>query len=435
MKKIYIIWAWWIWISWIARYYNENWYKVFWSDSCKSELIEQLNKEWINIKVWIFPENIDKSFEKAIYTEAVPLEQEEIKKVKELWIPLQTYPEALADIANKKRLIAIAWTHWKSTTTSLLSIMMKDSKLWVNTLVWTILKEFGNKNTYFSNSDFFTLEACEYKRSFVKYKPEFTIITNIDLDHLDYFKDLEDYISAYRELIANMKEWWYVVISWYCQNSKTLIWLREDINFVEVFENSFTLNWKNHKIDEFKLNVPWWHIKFDANLAYVLWVILWIEKSHIKTSLETYSWVWRRMETVKLTQNNNRIMSDYWHHPEEIIPTLKAIRQGYKPNKLIVCFQPHQYSRTIELLEWFRNCFWEADTLIVPDIYESRDSKEDKEKMPPEKFIKQINHKDKIYWDWLERTWKILQNLDSEHKDSIILLLWAWDVDNLRNYF
>lgn len=435
MKKVYIVWAWWIWVSWIARYYRENWYKVFWSDKFDSDLILKLKEEWIEIEIWVFPERLDNSFSKLIYTEAVKTSQEEIKKAIKLWIKIQTYPEALAEVANKKKLIAIAWTHWKSTTTSMASIMLKDSPLKINTLVWTILKEFWQKNTYFSDSEYFSIEACEYQRSFLKYNPYITIITNIDLDHLDYYKDLEDYISAFKEFIWNMISGWYVIIDWNSKNSLELEKVRNDLNFVKIFDDYFVLNSEKIMFEEFNLQIPGEHIKYDAKLVYALWKILDLKTSEVIKSLESYSWVWRRMETVKITAHNNKIMSDYGHHPEEIIPTLKAIKEGFKPEKLIVCFQPHQYSRTLELLEQFKNSFKNADVLIVPDIYESRDSKEDMEKINGEKFCDLINHNNKIFWNWLKNTGEILKDLDSKNKNSIILLLWAWDVDNLRKIF
>ena len=117
MKKVYIIWVWWIWISWIARYYNQMWYQVFWSDKTNSELIQKMVWEWIDIIIWEDESRIDDNFDKIIYTEAVPKTQSELKKSIELWLEIMTYPESLAEIANEKKLITVAWTHWKSTTT------------------------------------------------------------------------------------------------------------------------------------------------------------------------------------------------------------------------------------------------------------------------------------------------------------------------------
>lgn len=194
MKKIYVIWIWWIWISAIARYYKQNWFEVFWSDMTDSELISNLKNEWIDIVIWERSEFIDNSFEKVIYTEAIPNSQKELIKSKSLNIETLTYPEALAQIANDKILITISWTHWKSTTTSIWSIILKNSNLNFTSVIWTLLKEFNWKNFYHRDDKekkekYFIIEACEYKRSFLKYKPDIAIITNIEVDHLDYYKD------------------------------------------------------------------------------------------------------------------------------------------------------------------------------------------------------------------------------------------------------
>ncbi len=487
-NKIYIIWIWWIWISWIARYYLQKWWEVHGSDKVWSELIKKLKDEWADILIWEDWDRILSIFKNSsaeqnllVYTEAVPKTQIELKKARELWIETLTYPEALASIANKKKLITIAWTHWKSTTSSLASLVLKNSEFWVSSLVWTVLKEFDNKNTYFSDSEYFVIEACEYKRSFLKYKPTVAVIVNIDLDHLDYYKDLEDYVSAYEQYINNVVPWWFVIINAEDENCKKLIWLRKDISYIKVYEKIFVHNNTAFMFPNIKMKVPWNHILFDAKLAYIVGHMIWISDESILKTLNNYSWVWRRMEIVWKTKNNNILMSDYWHHPSEIIPTLKAIKGKYwycrdtiyrvsnkentvgwddedtinlastKKNKigwdkedtinrvstwskkLLVIFQPHQYNRTLELLEWFKNCFSDADKLIIPDIYESRDSEEDKQKINPEKLVEYINHPDKQDWKGLENTLKIIQDYDEKNPDSsVILLLWAWNVDDLR---
>lgn len=431
-KKIYVIWVWGIWVSAIARYYNENSYDVYASDACNSELIETLKSEWINIIIWADKDRIDNSFDKVVYTEAIANTQEELQQAKKLNIFTQTYPEALAEIANNKRLIAVAWTHGKSTTTSLVSIMMKNSELWINAVIWTLLKEFDWKNTHFSDSEFFAIEACEYKRSFLKYKPEFLIITNIEVDHLDYYKDLDDYVSAYIDMIKNIKSGWYLIYNGQDINCLKLLNIRQDINHISV-DNWIYNNWQDNNIDNLNLQVPGWHILFDSHLAYTLWKTVNIDNSNIVKSLEWYTWVWRRMEILWNTQNNNLVISDYGHHPTEINLTLDAIKNKYSDKKIITIFQPHQYSRTIELIEDFKTCFKDTHTLIVPNIYESRDTQEDIDSMNAQIFLDTIQHDDKIHWVNLDYTQKIISHLDQENKDSaVFIILWAGDVDNLR---
>lgn len=437
MKKVYIIWIWWIWISAIARYYNENWYSVFGSDKVWSELIEKLKSEWIDIIIWEDDNRINSDFELVVYTEAIPETQIELKKARDLRIKTITYPESLASVVNEKKLIAVAWSHGKSTTSSLISIMLKNSSLNTGSVVWTLLKEFDGKNFYFRQKDekdnFFAIEACEYKRSFLRYKPYIWVITNIDLDHLDYYKDLADYESAFEEFINNIKTWWYAILNWGCESSMKLLWKREDINYIIVKLWEFSINWETIKIPHINMQIWWEHILFDAHIAFAVWKLLWLNDLEIINSLEWYNWVWRRSEIVWITHNWNILMSDYWHHPTEISLTLKWLKEKFLDKKLFVVFQPHQYSRTIELLEWFKNCFSQAHTLVIPDIYESRDSVESIAAINTEILLENINHPNKQNWNWLKNTLGIIKEYDEKNPNSsIILLLWAGNVDDLR---
>ncbi len=435
-NKVYIIWIWWIWISAIARYYLSQSYTVYWSDKNNSELIKQLKNEWAYITIWESPEKIDSDFELVIYTEAVPIEQTEIQKAKSLWINLLTYPQAIAHIANNKKLITIAWTHWKSTTTSLTSLVLKNSNIDFTSIVWTILKEFDNKNFFYRRNnledEYFVLEACEYKRSFLNYKPTVWVILNIELDHLDYYKDLKDYTSAYKDYLENIVSWWYAILNWDDKNCNELIWLRKDITYIEVFEDCFSHNGQLIPFPVIDMKVPWNHILFDAKIAYIIWHMVWISESKIIDSIEWYSGVWRRMERLWKTVHNNLLMSDYGHHPTEISLTLKAIKDTNIDKKILTIFQPHQYSRTFELLNDFKDCFKNTDELIISNIYESRDTKEDKEKINTELLIKEINHTKIINWKWLDNTLKLIQDFDNKNTWAIIILMWAWDIDNLR---
>ncbi len=168
-------------------------------------------------------------------------------------------------------------------------------------------------------------------------------------------------------------------------------------------------------------------------LAYTVWIILWLDTNEIVTWIEKYNWIWRRSEVVWETLNGNILLSDYWHHPTEISLNLKALKQKYIDKKIVTVFQPHQYNRTLELLEDFKNCFWDTDILIIPDIYESRDTQEDKDKINWEKLINYINHNNKIFWNWLNNTLNLIKDLDKKHNSELVIILqWAWNIDDLR---
>lgn len=135
------------------------------------------------------------------------------------------------------------------------------------------------------------------------------------------------------------------------------------------------------------LQVPGDHLEHDAELAYAVGRILELDSTTLISGLESYQGSWRRSEVIGETQNGNILMSDYGHHPEEIKPTLKAIKEKYPDRKLFVIFQPHQYSRTRELLTEFATAFDDADELLIPDIYFSRDKAEDIEYMTMDRLI------------------------------------------------
>ncbi|MFA5916752.1 MAG: Mur ligase family protein [Candidatus Gracilibacteria bacterium] len=467
MKKVYFIGIGGIGISAVARYYNENGWQVFGSDKYGSELVETLKKEGMDIIIGEDEKRITSEFDLVIYTEAIPNIQEEIIKSRGLGIKTISYPESLASIANEKKLIAISGSHGKSTTTSMISIMLKNTDLNFTSIIGTLLKEFGNKNFYNRHSElvsesiiqdittkqsikdpeinsgghsfnYFVIEACEYKRAFINYTPFIGIITNIDLDHLDYYNDLEDYESAFKTFLDNIKSGGYALLNANCTSSMKLFNLRNDINYIIINNDNYLIahiDGKKETINfpKISLQIPGKHIEFDAKIAFAVGKILNLEDKDIINSLENYTGVWRRSEIIGTTDNGNILMSDYGHHPTEITLTLDALKQKNIDKKLFVVFQPHQYNRTLNLIEGFKDCFSSADTLIIPDIYESRDSFEDKEKINSEKLIELINHPNKFDGNGFENTLKSILDYDTKNPNSsIILLLGAGNVDDLR---
>ena len=441
-KTIYFIWIGGIWISALARYYLQTGYTVYGTDMVESLLIWKLRSEGIHITIWQTLTEEFSLFDKVIYTEAVPIDHPDLLKAQSRNIPCLSYPKWLAEIVNMHKLIAIAWTHWKSTTTSLTSLVFKNSKEDFSALVGSVLKEFSGKN-FFSNSlasetnpedSYFIIEACEYKRSFLQYTPHVWVIINIEIDHLDYYKDLDDYLSAYKDFISNIHAGGFAILNWEDSNCKKLLWLRDDIHYIEVYKDRYAIyaTEEEYFYNNFDLQVPGSHILFDANIAYTVWLMAWISEELILDALESYTGIWRRMEHIWMTKSGNILMSDYGHHPTEISLTLEALKQKYPDKTLYSVFQPHQYNRTIELLDWFKECFSQTDFLVIPNIYESRDSQEDKNDMSPEKLVSQINHPHVTHGNSLVNTLSLIKDFDKDNTEAIILLLWAWDVDNLR---
>jgi UDP-N-acetylmuramate--alanine ligase len=477
-KHLHVIGIWGIGVSALARYYKYLGYSVSGSDWADSPFLATLRSEGFDISIGHLWDHLPDLTDLVIYSEAIitkpdltPEEQiysnPELAKARDLGIRHLSYPVALGEVFDAKQGIAITWSHGKSTTTAMTTIMLANeysdnptieipddgSFAYMPTapgcsaIIGTQVPQLGNSNFYSEpHNDNFVIEACEYKRSFLQYHPYITVITNIDLDHLDYYTSLEDYISAFQSIVDQTSG--FVIISADDENSQKLIIPEEkkivvgkEIAYfprveemVDGEKKIYTIE-KTMPIPEMNLQVPWDHLLHDAHLAYTVGKLLGMHDNIIVPKLESYKWSWRRSELIRKTKNGNILMSDYGHHPNEIRPTLKAIKNKYPDKKLFVIFQPHQYSRTRELLPEFALSFGDSDALVIPNIYFSRDKKEDVEWMTTERLIAEItkNQPNVIDGKWLDNTAKIVQEYDKKNPNSsLILLLGAGDIDTLR---
>ncbi len=467
-------------VSALARYYKRLGYSVSGSDGADSPFLERLRSEGFDIRIGHDGSNLPEHTDLVIYSEAIitkpdlsPEEQiyanPELARARDLGIEHFSYPVALGKVFNEKQGIAITGSHGKSTTTAMTTLMLandypgnptidlpEDGTAFYSptapgcsAIIGTQVPQLGNTNFYTEPlTDNFVIEACEYKRSFLQYRPYITVITNIDLDHLDYYKNLEDYISAFQSIVDQTSG--FVIISADDENSaklnipeekKIIVGSGKVVYFPRVEEDCCGTKKIYHtelflEIPEMNLQVPGDHLLHDAHLAFAVGRLLGMKDDIIVPKLESYMGSWRRSEIIGITQNGNILMSDYGHHPNEIHPTLRAIKEKYSDKNLYVVFQPHQYSRTRELLQEFAIAFSDVDMLIIPDIYFSRDKKEDVEWMTMEKLIETIhfNQPNIQNGNGLENTTKLIQKYDRENPDSsVILLLGAGDIDGIRS--
>lgn len=431
-------------ISAIARYYKHLGYAVSGSNDGDSELIHDLRKEGMDIFIGHQAENIPPDTDRIVYTKAVlgtanTLEEGYRNNIEmvagiERNIPLISYPDALAEIVNAKKCIAVTGSHGKSTTTAMTGVMLAGSRVGGSVLVGTQVPQLGGSNIHMEQSDYFTIEACEYKRAFLSYYPYITVITNIDLDHLDYYRDLPDYVSAFQSLVDQTSG--YVVYDMDDANARKLDFSRTKAKPVRVNHEGFFDTSGDFRIfPRMNLQVPGDHLLFDAKLAFAVGKLLGLDDTYAVGKLESYAGCWRRSEIIRTTKHGNILMSDYGHHPTEIRLTLEAIHEKYPDRKLFVAFQPHQHSRTRELLGEFATAFDPADTLIIPDIYFSRDNEEDVRYMTTERFVDtlHIRYPSVRNGNGLKDTGGLIRKYDEENPDSsIILLLGAGDIDTLR---
>jgi len=474
-------------MSALARFYKSQWYNVCGSDSVCSSVTEDLENEWIQVLLSHCECNIFWDEEKIFYTEAISEKNIELQKAKKLWLNTMTYFEWVWEISKNYKTIAIAWAHWKSTTTSMIAILLQELWLSPSCIVWTKVPNFWNKNFLLWNWEFLIVEACEYRESFLNLEVFWEVILNIEAEHLDYFKTEKKYLKAFNDFSKKIEWKWnekkFLIWNKNCKNSKEIFTKKE--NKIKEQEKKYLNKWKfakdfnpnkylwltQKKLEKVpRLQIPWNHIKFDALCAVsavekillslerneknfeiitkIFWenwtrkkhffewkkffCWRWLKQKNFKILQKKFSWTWRRFENIWNFWNNT-VISDYAHHPTEIKATLKSAKQKFKENsKIITIFEPHQYSRTIQLFDDFCKSFWDSDLVIIPSIFEVRDIKEDVKKMSAKKLAEWINKitNNAKFLDWYEETEKFLRKNYSE-KDNILIFMWAGNIDKL----
>ena len=318
----------------------------------------------------------------VVYSSAIDQKNTELIMAKKRNIPIFHRAQLLFELMKEKESIAVSGTHGKTTTSCMLSSILIEAGMDPTLILGGELNLIGG-NTYAGKGEFVVVEADESDSSFLFLEPKYTVITNIDQDHLDYHKSLEGLIKANLDFAKKTKL------------DGELFCLFDDYNIRRIildYEGRFTtfgmskeadLHATNLKFDNFKtkfnciykkrdlgrvtLNIPGEYNVLNSLAAILVSLRLGVDFNYAKSALSNYTGAKRRFD-VKLKRDDIMIIEDYAHHPTEIEAVLKASK-SYKGKRLVVVFQPHRYSRTKFLLESFGTCFGLADELILTNIY------------------------------------------------------------------
>lgn len=319
----------------------------------------------------------------VVYSSAIRDDNPEIKEAKLRKITLIKRAEALAQLMSNKTVIAVTGSHGKTTTTSLTSCLLMEAGLSPTVAIGGILKNIGD-NTRFGSGDFFVAEADESDASFLCYEPKYSIITNIDYEHLDYYGDFQNLLASFGEFIDKTERNSGEVFC--CADDANLFSLAKSRNAkityfglgsnLDIYAANLNLGgsfsefdcfWHGDFLDRFVLSVAGRHNVSNSLSVIALGLTIGIDLKHIKSALSNYKGASRRMD-IKFKDDNFTVMDDYAHHPTEIRATLAAVK-NLKAARIMAIFQPHRYSRTKLLLDEFGKSFDMADCLVVSDIY------------------------------------------------------------------
>ncbi|TSA45477.1 UDP-N-acetylmuramate--L-alanine ligase, partial [bacterium] len=341
------------------------------SDSAQGKITLDLRKDGFKVKIGHKKGLLGPKTGLVIYSNAVKAENPELREARRLGIPILSYPEAVGALTRHYKTFGVAGAHGKSTVTSLLSLVLIKAGWDPTVIVGTKLKEFGGRNFRLGKSDYLVLESDEWSGAFWNYSPFGTIITNIDREHLDFYKNFGNVKKSFLKYIGNIQTGGILVAN---RDDKKLFSLKREIGKITK-RNGVELVWysvdKNPKLAlriKKELSIPGKHNLENAMAVYVLARSLGIPEKKILSALKSYRGAWRRME-YRGKFMGAKVYDDYGHHPTEIKATLEAFREKFPDSKLICVFQPHQAHRLKALFNDFTHAFKDADELILLPSY------------------------------------------------------------------
>jgi len=368
-------------MSGIAQLLLRKGFKVSGSDLKENKITQELKKLGAGIFIGHDPINI-KGADLIVYSSAIGEDNPEVKKAKSDGIPLIRRAEALAGLMKDQATITVTGSHGKTTTSSLVSYLLLQAGLCPTVAVGGVLINIDT-NACLGNGNFFVAEADESDGSFLYYRPKYSIITNIDHEHLDYYKDFKNEIAAFGAFINNTRCDGCVFASNDDMNLKdlfksynnkyVLFGLTDGADIypknirIKGLSSEFDCFYKNKLVDRFYLALGGEHNISNALSVIALGLELGIGLKFMKDTLSHYKGAKRRLE-IKFEDKNYLLIDDYAHHPTEIKATLAALR-NLKFNRLITVFQPHRYTRTKLLCEEFARSFDSSDYIVLTDIY------------------------------------------------------------------
>lgn len=354
--------------------------KVTGSDLSENANTERLRQMGVKVCKGHSADNVGDA-DVVVYSSAVPTMNPEVVKARGCGIPLIPRAEALAEIMRMKRGLAVAGTHGKTTTTSMVASILLHAQLNPTIFIGGRLNQI-NSTALLGNGEWLAAEADESDGSFHKLSPEIAIITNVDSDHLDHFKSFENLQKAFFDFALRVPFYGQVIIcgddprtrELFAHFPKRILFygFSEQNDLVARGENgSYDILERNgelKKIASFKLGVPGRHNALNALAAFAATRAAGATIAQAVGGLECYQGVERRFQ-FKGEKNGVRVYDDYGHHPTEVQAVLQAFKEKYPDRKLVVFFQPHRYTRTQHAWHEFTTCFAQADHLFLTDIY------------------------------------------------------------------
>ncbi|MBU1036759.1 UDP-N-acetylmuramate--L-alanine ligase [Patescibacteria group bacterium] len=452
IKKIHFIGIGGIGVSATAKLMLKLGKKVSGSDLCTSEITDKLEKKGAKIFKGHHQNQLDNDTDLVVYSDAVPPTNPERIKAEKKNIEQISYFQFLGIITKSKKTIAVSGTNGKTTTSAILGKVLADLGLDPTVIIGSQLQEFDG-NLRFGHSKYFVIEADEYYAHMLSLLPWCIFLTNIDIDHLDFYKDLNDIIEHFQKFVDGLPP---NGVLFYAADDKNIQKLKLSANSfgcslkndkADYQAKNLQLTEKNYEFDVYFNNEFLEHFKISLvgkyNVLNTLLVIgfchqLKMDLGKVKKSLAEFANLWRRFETLGYLKKNDDVLviSDYTHHPQAVKKTLQAAKEFYPNRRLFLIYQPHQHNRTKSLFNDFIKSFNQADLIIIQEIYDVAGRKLEKdENISSSDLVQKIisqKHKNKqeiLFAKNFKQTKELLNKKVKSH--DLLLIMGAGDIDNL----
>ncbi|MHC1705964.1 MAG: UDP-N-acetylmuramate--L-alanine ligase [Bacteroidales bacterium] len=424
-------------MSALARYFHSQGYTVAGYDRTSTPLTLSLEKEGISIHYEDKPSLIPDNTELVIYTPAIPAEMNEYRVIKQKGLQLLKRSEVLGLISLSKFCIAVAGSHGKTTTSSMIAHMLHSGKKGCLAFLGGIAKNYNSNLISDPESDILVAEADEFDRSFLHLNPSIAVITAVDPDHMDIYGNMDSLKSAFIEFIHQIKPGGILLLKKGVELNYSLPEKAKEYTYgftetadfhpVDITLRQgryyFRLQTPSGISEEYCLNMPGYINIENACAALAVCSLTGITLGEMVPLLESYQGVLRRLDKCFETQDQV-YYDDYAHHPKELEACIASVRKMYPDRKITGVFQPHLFTRTRDLADEFAVCLSELDHIVLLDIYPARE-----EPIPgitSEFLLEKIQHPEKHL---LSKT-QLLEHIRDE-KIEVLLTLGAGDIDQL----
>jgi len=342
----------------------------------------------------------------VVVSASISEDNPDLKTARKMGIKVVKYSQILGSLMKEKRGIAISGTHGKTTTSAMISTILKMAGLDPTFVIGGEVPDIGG-NAHLGKGNLFVAEACEYDRSFLNLTPQVGVITNIEEDHLDYYENIEKITNAFGDFASSISKEGLLVVNNHDNNIATAVqranckvetysldnssdWYGEVLSGGSGI-NRFRVFKKDKFFDEYSLKIPGAHNVLNALAATAVCTFIGVDKNSIKVALASFNGANRRFQIIGVKKDVT-VIDDYAHHPTEIRVTLGAARELYPEKRIWCVFQPHQYSRTRYLLKGFAKSFQNANKVILADIYAARDNDYEKTAMNSMKLYEETRN-------------------------------------------